>query len=399
MTPATAGRRDRPRRLRVGAWAWLAAILLFAPDPARAEEGVAKPKPTLKELLKDPEDGALDLTRWLGSRTGFLPVVAPITEPAVGYGAAAGLVHFGGAGRGTGPDAPKGPTGQPIPRDISAVGGGLTENGTWAAAIGHVGYWGGDRWRYKGAVAKISPVLDTYSASGRAFGFNLDGWTVFQEIARRLGKTDVFGGVTFLFMDSTVEFKSAELPPEVELPSFGTTDVGLGAFVEYDTRDNSLTPGNGLNLKASAMFLGAWLGGDNDFQRYTGLGRFYWTAQPKLVLAARVQAQVSGGDAPFYALPFVSLRGIPVMRYQGEAAVSVDGEARWNAWKRWWLVAFAGAGWTDAGDSRVREPESVVAGGLGFRYLLARGLGLQGGIDVAKGPEEWALYVVVGSSF
>ncbi|KAA0254472.1 hypothetical protein FBQ97_01490 [Acidobacteria bacterium ACD] len=395
---AAANGRARPPGRR-GGGVWLVAVLLLAGTSALAEEAAKKPKPTLKELLTDPEDGALDLTRWLSGRTGFLPVVAPITEPAVGYGAAGGLVHFGGAGRGSGPDAPKGPTGQAIPRDISAVGGGVTENGTWAAAVGHIGHWGGDRWRYKGAVAKISPVLDTYSASGQAFGFNLDGWTVYQEIAIRLGRSDLFGGVKLLYLDSTVEFESAELPPGVESPSFGMTDVGLGAFLEYDTRDNNLTPGNGVNFKASAMLLGSWLGGDNDFQRYGGLARLYWTAQPRLVMAARVQAQLSGGDPPFYALPFVVLRGIPVMRYQGVNVVSVDGETRWNAWKRWWLVAFAGAGWTDAGDSRLREPESVVAGGFGFRYLLARGLGLHGGVDVAKGPEQWAFYVVVGSSF
>jgi len=38
-------------------------------------------------------------------------------------------------------------------------------------------------------------------------------------------------------------------------------------------------------------------------------------------------------------------------------------------------------------------------GGVGFRYLVARLLGLQVGLDVAKGPEEWATCVVFGSSW
>ena len=38
------------------------------------------------------------------------------------------------------------------------------------------------------------------------------------------------------------------------------------------------------------------------------------------------------------------------------------------------------------------------AGG-GFRYLTAREFGLQMGIDVARGPEQWAIYVVFGNSW
>jgi len=38
------------------------------------------------------------------------------------------------------------------------------------------------------------------------------------------------------------------------------------------------------------------------------------------------------------------------------------------------------------------------AGG-GFRYLTAREFGLQMGIDVARGPETWAIYVVFGNSW
>jgi len=41
----------------------------------------------------------------------------------------------------------------------------------------------------------------------------------------------------------------------------------------------------------------------------------------------------------------------------------------------------------------------VAAGGLGFRYRLARLLGLQAGIDVARGPEDTSFYITVGSAW
>ncbi|MNR61533.1 hypothetical protein D3C85_1833110 [compost metagenome] len=36
--------------------------------------------------------------------------------------------------------------------------------------------------------------------------------------------------------------------------------------------------------------------------------------------------------------------------------------------------------------------------GTGFRYLLARKFKLRMGVDVAKGPEQWAYYIGVGSN-
>lgn len=37
--------------------------------------------------------------------------------------------------------------------------------------------------------------------------------------------------------------------------------------------------------------------------------------------------------------------------------------------------------------------------GGGFRYLLARLLGARASIDLALGPEQWAIYVVFGKSW
>jgi hypothetical protein len=36
---------------------------------------------------------------------------------------------------------------------------------------------------------------------------------------------------------------------------------------------------------------------------------------------------------------------------------------------------------------------------VGFRYLLARKFGLHAGLDVARGPEEGAIYVQFGNAW
>ena len=93
---------------------------------------------------------------------------------------------------------------------------------------------------------------------------------------------------------------------------------------------------------------------------------------------------------PFYQLPFIEMRGIPFFRYQADEVALVEAELRWNVTPRWALVAFAGRGKAD---------ESASAWGLGFRRLVARRLGIYMGIDVARGPEETAIYIQAGSAW
>ncbi len=87
------------------------------------------------------------------------------------------------------------------------------------------------------------------------------------------------------------------------------------------------------------------------------------------------------------------------MRYQGEEVATVEAEYLWGITPRWSVVFFGGVGKTSAiGDFGV-EGETVAAGGMGFRYRLARKYGLQVGVDVARGPEDTAAYLTVGSAW
>jgi hypothetical protein len=62
-------------------------------------------------------------------------------------------------------------------------------------------------------------------------------------------------------------------------------------------------------------------------------------------------------------------------------------------------VFFGGAGqafdkWDEMFDSSLKATY-----GTGFRYLIARKFKLRMGVDVAKGPEDWAYYIVFGSNW
>lgn len=113
----------------------------------------------------------------------------------------------------------------------------------------------------------------------------------------------------------------------------------------------------------------------------------------------RFNGETVNGDVPYFAYPFVNLRGIPAMRYQGKSALVAEVEYLWGVTPRWSLVFFGGAGKTTSINRFRGNGQTVAAGGVGFRYRLARVLGLHAGIDIAHGPEDTSFYITVGSAW
>jgi hemolysin activation/secretion protein len=141
------------------------------------------------------------------------------------------------------------------------------------------------------------------------------------------------------------------------------------------------------------------LGGDDEFQRVQLTALHFVPLIRTLYLGLRGDAAASFGDAPFYLRPFISLRGAPIMRYQGEEVAQIEAELRWQFWKRFSLVGFVGVGaaWNDF--ERFQATRTVTTGGLGFRYELAHRYGIHAGLDVAVGPDNAAVYLQVGSAW
>ena len=54
------------------------------------------------------------------------------------------------------------------------------------------------------------------------------------------------------------------------------------------------------------------------------------------------------------------------------------------------------SGWMADSISELNDQSSIVAGGGGVRYLIARRLGLRVGMEIAAGPEDTVFYMAVG---
>lgn len=346
----------------------------------------------------DPNDGMMDMSKWLKTDHGFLPVPMVITEPAVGYGGGLSLVFFHET-----EDRPK-PKGQFLTPSMTGLGGLYTENDTWAGGIFHFGSWKQDSIRYLGAVARTSINLTYYGPQNKPLfngvDYNLDGLFTMHELMFRLPDTRLFLGGHFSYFGSKSTFDTDLNIPGIDKWELDFNNFGLGPMFKYDTLDNMFTPNKGLRIDGQWIFYadGDDMAGRN-YQIIKTNARSYFPIADNMVLGWRLDGRFSTGNVPFYSLPFIDIRGIPAMRYQDKNAGTTELELRYNLTDRWALVGFGGIGKTATSLDDFFEGNSHGAGGMGLRYLIAKEYGIYSGLDVACGPEDWVVYLQVGSAW
>jgi len=347
-----------------------------------------------KGVFKDTLDNAFDISNYMYNLHGFLPVPSLITEPAVGYGGAlAGMFFI--------PKKDKDSTRFQMPDMVVGVGG-LTENGTWFAGVGYIGFWNKDKIRYRGIFGYGDINLKYYGSGDgildkNPIKFNLSSYFFLQQAIFRVSKSKFFLGGRYLFSKTKITaFQDSDIINPID---FDLTNSGVGFISEYEALNNLLSPTKGLRINLSYdQYLKA-LGGDRDFGKLSFFTYYYQPVLKNWTAGFRVESLLSVGDAPFYMLPFISLRGVPAMRYQGEIIALIETEQQFMFTRRWGIVAFGGYGQTFNYSNDFENGSKAWNAGAGFRYLIARRLGLKMGIDVARGPEQWAFYVVFGSAW
>jgi len=340
-----------------------------------------------------------------------IPIPIFVTEPAVGYGFGAAVGYFhprkNDAEADTDNVVPGFTTGTPLtegtdkikkrPPTITGVAAAYTGKGTWAVGVGHSASWRDDTIRYVGALA-YADIFSTFYFLDRPFDFNLIGGILRQNIRFRLGESDFFLGGKLSYLKADGEFTLGEGAPDAFLER-DSNDGGLAFQAVWDTRDNTMTPDEGQSFEAVVWRHDDRLGGEFDYWKGEFTLLTFHRFAERFVLGFRFDVDAVDGDPPLWAYPWISLRGIPSLRYQNEIAVAVETELRWNIFERWAVLGFVGVGAT-RGDNRRYENESgIVAGGIGGRWLFRPEDSLWVGVDIATGPENTYAYIQVGHAW
>lgn len=352
-----------------------------------------------KISFRDTLDGEFDISNFLDQPEGILPVPIIITEPAVGYGGGVALIMI---------KENKGSSEKRrLPPNISGALGFVTQNKTWGAGIFHFQSFNKDKIRYLGAFVKPTINIDYYGNSIEDAGFGpvllkMNAWAVYQRVMFRIKESNFFAGPEYIFFHTKNSIDSLLSRPTI--PSLNAVDGKsiismLGLILNYDSRSNIFTPDKGLLAGVSARYNATFLGADNAYWMLNPYVLAFVPITKKVFSAYRFDSQFALGGAPFYANPFISMRGVPAMKYQGDITMLVETEWRGFVYKRWSLLGFTGTGKAFNQFNEFSDAKWVYSYGAGIRYQLARRYGMHVGIDFAWSNEDFAFYLVIGSAW
>ena len=364
----------------------------------------------IDDYMIDPDDGMFDTSQYLSEvPMGFLPVPIIITEPAVGNGLGVVGVFFHESEEQKANKANKvSRRGRAvIPENISIVAFAGTENGSKAAALGHIGFWFEDNLRYQGFVLLPNINMDFYSIAGielpRPIELNITGPAIIQNIKARINHSQWFVGFHQIYSEVTASIANnaiIETDFDIEIK---TITSGLGLILEYDSRNNPMNAEKGYNYQLKATRFDEAIGSDINYDKYYFKGLNYWELSKSFNFALRLQFDEVSSEKfqplPPYIAPSIDLRGVPAMRYQGKQVSVGEVELTWKMSQRWRFNTFTGTGRTGKDFDELKNAENINSYGVGFRYLIAKRYGFTMGTDVAKGPEDTVFYIQAGSSW
>ncbi|WP_244950653.1 glyceraldehyde-3-phosphate dehydrogenase [Vibrio superstes] len=366
----------------------------------------------LATTYTDPVDNHFDMGDYLAENAyGFLPVPILITEPALGYGGGMMGVFLHES------DAQKKKRkqlamqsldggAQLLTPAITVAGAFGTENGSWAAFIGHRHTWKKDSIRYLGGIGYGDIHMNFYSPfeqlESSGFEMSMQGIGAIQKLKFRVADTPLFLGFAqkFVAPDLAVVDSSHVDDALQKWVNMSPVVSGLGLVAEVDTRNQFLYPTSGGDYKAEYMVFDDSIGSDYDFQTLSAQGVHYFSLNETWNIALQGKYNYLSTDErllPPPAYPDIQLRGIARNRYQGSATASIESQLTYNITNRWSASVFGGLGSAVEETSELFSDDNHYAYGMGFRYLIARRYGMHVGIDIAKSEEDNALYFQVGT--
>ena len=331
---------------------------------------------------------------------GFIPVPIIVTEPALGgFGGGVAPIFI----KKRSPIRERDGKITRVPPDVTGAAAAYTLNGTWSILAFRTGTWGKARSKYRvgGGFADVNMEFYRTLANGTEFSteFNLRTIPIKGSLLKKFGASPFSAGLSYTFLNTQLSIHDDKLPDFVTDKEIKSTVSMPGITLEYDSRDNIFTPDTGIRTQFNIGFSDNVFGSDYDYQNMNIFIYGFMKLRHNVIGGLRYEMQEVFGDVPFYLKPFVDLRGVPTMRYQGNIFSVAEAEVRWDIVPRWSILGFTGAGKAYDEWSAFGAADWAVSGGAGFRYLIARKFKVRTGLDLARGPEQWAYYIVFGSAW
>jgi hypothetical protein len=343
------------------------------------------------ELQSDTEDVKSASEKVLGEDSRIVPIPIPISNPTIGTGLAAALLYLHPKKT---PDSPTTTTG---------VFGMYTDSQSWAVGAFHDGYYRDDRLRFRIPIVYGEFNLDFFGVGSDSplrenpIEYTAVTGAFIPRLLHELPWERWYAGGQYTFLNVDAKFDISGLIPDAPEMGEQTQTAGLGLVTVYDSRDSNFWPSSGSWLDLTATPYGEYAGGDFNYFKVITKFAQYFPIRDTFTFVYRLDGQFITGDAPFWDLSRIRLRGYPGGQFLDDIAVTAQAEIRWNFYKRWTALAFGGGGRIADEIDELGRADTNYAGGGGLRFMLVEKQKLFVGIDVTYAEDGNAsFYFQVG---
>ncbi len=323
------------------------------------------------------------------SNGSFVAVPIPFSNPAIGTGLTFGAGYLFR----TAPES-----------DKSYLGGAYirSDNGSEGYGVGGSLDFVGDL-NFSFVLASLGLNYDL-TIRGVPIPIEQDGDLFSGTLGYDVTETNTFGlNYRFLRSDIGLASISGEPPPEL-LPD---TDLNLGSFglgYEYDLRDDSDYPTDGVLLGVDANYGFDFDDTSRNYIYSSAKFDVYRSLASESVIGGRATACATSRDAPFFDKCSIGLidnfRGFKPLQYYDTSLLSFQAEFRQRIGSRFGVVAFGGIGWTGSSFASMTDNGERIAGGVGVRYRVTKQFPVDLSVDFSTNNEDdQFVYVYVGQRF
>jgi outer membrane protein assembly factor BamA len=268
-------------------------------------------------------------------------------------------------------------------------------------------YFAQDRWRVTAAAGVMDInfqffLEDPAASTGNFYDYTTKAKLLVFQVQRNVFKR-IYFGPSASFINSTTTFGFPDISGHDSVSISKLNNVGY--VITNDTRDHVQNPTHGMFLNFKNQFYRSWAGSDYEFERYLiTYNQFFKLSKQseKKILAVRASFNIASGNVPFEGQTVVGgddIRGYSQGRYRNNQVYTLQSEYRWNFYKRWGMVAFAGVASAVAKFSDISANELLPGAGAGIRFKMLPKEKINIGIDGGVGKGDYSITFRIGESF
>ncbi len=183
----------------------------------------------------------------------------------------------------------------------------------------------------------------------------------------------------------------------------GLRQSGAGLLLKWDTRDYVYYATDGALHQVSFLSFGPGIGSQNIFNKFEADFRWFFPAFEGQSGSVHAYAALSGGDVPFFFMPFIGgdkmLRGYFKGRFRDKNMIALQAEYHFHLSELFIITIHAATGEVMKEVTDFSTSGLKFSAGAGLRFVLEPKDRLTARLDLGFTPDSMGVYLMAGEAY